>query len=356
MSLALGDVNGDGFLDLYIANYRTLGLMDMPNTRFWLVKTNGQQVVSTVNGRSIKEPDLANRFVVTASGGIEELGESDLLLLSVGGTNFAPMTLDRGAFSDEDGKPLDHLPFEWGLSVMIRDINQDGLPDIYVCNDFDGPDRLWLNQGGGKFRAAPPLALRKLSFFSMGADVADINRDGFDDIFVADMLSRDHVRRMNFLPERKAHMPVVGELENRPQYARNTLFLNRGDGTYAEIANMAGVQASEWSWSPAFLDVDLDGWEDLLITNGHERDARNMDKLDEIKRLRATGRIQSNTDTFEIRKIFPRLATANIAFKNNRDLTFEETGKRWGFDYEGVSQGFAFADLDNDGRSPAPPQ
>src|SRR5439155_9862278 len=133
-----------------------------------------------------------------------------------------------------DGKALLQPPLDWGLSVMIRDLNQDGLPDIYVCNDFDSPERVWINKGtltpalshrmgeggdfispspsskgsplssvgaeGFAFRALPRLSLRKSSFFSMGVDVADINRDGFDDIFVLDMLSRDHRRRMNFAP------------------------------------------------------------------------------------------------------------------------------------------------------------
>ncbi len=350
MSLALGDLDGDGFLDLYVANYRTLALMDMPNTRFWMkIGPDKKQYVSTVNGRPVTEPDLVDRFVVTPVGGIDELGEVDGIFRNVGGTNFVPMSFTNGTFLDEDGSPLARPPFDWGLSVMIRDLNQDGLPDIYVCNDFDAPDRIWLNQGGGKFRAAPRLALRQLSLFSMGMDVADINRDGLDDIFVVDMLSRDHGRRMNFLPHRKPPVPSIGELDNRPQYSRNTLFLNRGNGTYAEIASLAGLEASEWSWCPAFLDVDLDGWEDVLVTNGHQRDARAMDTLDQIKAMRAAGQLKSTEATFDVRKLFPRLATPNVAFRNKHDLTFEEIGQQWGFDFAGVSHGLALADLDNDG-------
>ncbi len=349
MSMAVGDLDGDGFLDLYVANYRTLALMDMPNTRFWMVKRDGQQVVSTVNGRSVTEPDLADRFVVTPRGGIEELGEADFLYRNVGGTNFVPVPFTGGNFLDEDGRPLPKPPFDWGLSVMFRDIDQDGRPDIYVCNDFDSPDRVWMNQGGGKFRAAPRLALRKMSLFSMGVDFADINRDGSDDIFVVDMLSRDHVKRMNFLPDRKPHVPLVGELDNRPQYSRNTLFLNRGDGTYSEIGSLAGLPGAEWAWCPVFLDVDLDGWEDVLVTNGHERDARNMDKVEQMKVMRAAGKLKTAEENFAARNIFPRLATANVAFRNQRDLTFKEVGHEWGFDYAGVSHGMALADLDGDG-------
>ena len=348
--LALGDLDGDGFLDLYVSNYRTLALMDMPNARFWMKKgPDGKQYVSSVNGRPTTDLELVDRFVVTAAGGIDELGQADGIYRNLGGTNFIPLSFTNGAFLDEDGVSLTHPPFDWGLSVMIRDLNQDGLPDIYVCNDFDSPDRVWLNQGGGKFRAMPRLAMRKQCVFSMGVDVADLNRDGFDDIFVVDMFSRDHLRRMDFLPDRKPPIPFVGEMTNRPQYSRNILYVNRGDGTYAEMAAFAGLEATEWSWCPAFLDVDLDGWEDVLVTNGHERDARGMDVLDRIKDMRAAGQLKSTEATFAVRKLFPRLATPNVAFRNNHDLTFTEVGQRWGFDFAGVSHGLALADLDNDG-------
>jgi len=348
MSLALADIDGDGYVDFYVANYRASALVDMPQAKFWLQKVKGKQVVATVNGRPVTEPDLANRFSVNAFGGIEEAGEVDVLYHNQGGTNFVPVSFTDGSFLDEDGRALTSPPFDWGLSVMFRDINQDGLPDIYVCNDFDSPDRIWINQGQGRFRAMARLAMRQTSLFSMGVDFADIDRDGFDDILVLDMLSRDHRRRMNFIPDRKPPVPVIGEIESRLQYPRNTLSLNRGDGTYAEIAPLSGLEASEWSWCPVFIDVDLDGWEDLLITNGHERDARNFDIAERLKAMRAA-RPMSNAEVLAARKLFPRLATAKLAFRNRGDLTFEEVGAQWGFDFVGVSHGMALADLDNDG-------
>ncbi len=348
MSLALGDMDGDGFLDLYVANYRTSALTDMPNTKFRLKVDQGKQVITAVNGRLVTEPDLVGRFTVNSRGGVEEHGEEDGFYRNVGGTNWAPITFTGGAFLDEDGKVLPAPLYDWGLSVMIRDINQDGLPDIYVCNDFESEDRIWLNQGALKFRAWPRLAQRKGSLFSMGVDFADINRDGFDDFLVLDMSSRDHVQRMTQMGDSVSSRLRVGEIANRPQYLLNSLHLNRGDGTYAEIAYLSGLAASEWSWTAAFVDVDLDGWEDLLITNGHERAARHLDFIERLGRLRAEKKL-SSSEILQARALFPRLATANLAFRNRGDLTFEETGQQWGFDFRGVSQGLAFADLDNDG-------
>src|SRR6185295_1758872 len=143
-----------------------------------------------------------------------------------------------------------------GLSAMFRDINGDGHPDLYVCNDFQTPDRMWINDGKGHFRAIPDTALRTTSHFSMGVDFADLNRDGFDEFFVADMLAREHTVRHTLMAD---HFPLSppGVIDNRPQYAHNMLYLNRGDGTYGEMAQFSGVDASDWSWNPVFLDVDL---------------------------------------------------------------------------------------------------
>jgi hypothetical protein len=304
-----------GFRSLH-RHYRTSALMDMPNTRFNLQTINGRREVMRVNGRPVTDPEFANRFRVNDRGGIEEMGEPDALYRNLGGTNFVPVSFTDGTFLDEEGKPFTVPPLDWGLSVMIRDLNQDGLPDIYVCNDFDSPDNIWLNQGGMKFRAAPRLAFRKSSLFSMGVDVADLNRDGLDDLVVLDMLSRGHVLRMDMQGDRKPPVPIIGQFDNRPEYMMNMLFLNRGDGTYAEIAQLAGVAASDWSWTPLFLDVDLDGYEDLLISNGHERQARSLDMAEKMRARRVAG-MTNAMDIFEggnfIRARMHRTARSAIA-------------------------------------------
>lgn len=337
MSLALGDLNSDGFLDLYIANYRTSGLLDIPNAVATFKSVGGKTVVETFNGRPATSPDLTNRFVVSPSGSLLEMGEPDTIWLNQGGTNFTPLPW-----------AITNSPLDWGLSVMIRDVNNDRLPDIYVCNDFHTPDRFYLNQGGGQFQQISPLAQRKTSQFSMGVDFADINGDGHDDFFVLDMLSRSHGQRMRDMLEPPLHQYRPGELGTAPQYSFNTLFLNRGDGTYAEIAQLAGLDAAEWAWACLFADVDLDGWPDLLVSNGMERAARDADVAERLRTMR-TGRRLSDAEIFQARRLFPRLANTNLVFRNKGDLTFEDVSVRWGFNLAGVSHGLAAADLDNDG-------
>src|SRR5437667_5432098 len=184
MSMALADIDGDGDLDLYVANYRTT-----------TIRSTGLDMLN-VNGRRMIRPEDRDQYELTPEGTIREHGEVDLLYLNDGTGHFSPLSWTDGRFLDEAGKPLASPPRDWGLSVMFRDLNGDGAPDIYVCNDFWTPDRIWINDGKGNFRAIARLAFCNTSTFSMGVDFADINHDGFDDCLVLDMLSALHVRRM----------------------------------------------------------------------------------------------------------------------------------------------------------------
>jgi enediyne biosynthesis protein E4 len=348
MSLALADVTGNGALDIYIANYRSTTIRDQPNTRFRINQVAGKMVVLEVNGRPVSEPDLVGRFTMDAAGKILEHGEPDALYLNDGRGGFKLVSFTAGNFLDQTGVALAHPPYDWGLSVMFRDLTGNGLPDLYVANDFESVDRIWLNLGEGRFQAAPPLVLRSSSFFSMGVDAADINQNGHQDIFVVDMLSRSHAMRHYQVAGLEPVQTPVGMIENRPQYARNTLFLNRGDFTFAEVARLSGVEASEWSWSTLFLDVDLDGHPDLLITTGHEYDMMHMDVSIKAEEFKARRRM-SVREQLNLRKMFPRLEVPNVAFRNLGNLQFEDASAEWGFDTSGISHGMALADLDNDG-------
>jgi len=346
-SMAFGDLDGDGLPDLYVANYRTSTIMDEPGTRFTLGTRDGRMVVTKVNGQPVANPDYVNRFAVGTTGSPREVGEPDCLYRNLGGGRFERWPLANGSFTDEAGGPIEE-PLDWGLAVMIRDLDGDGRADIYVCNDADSPDRVWMNQGGGRFRALPSAALRHSSLSSMGVDVADINRDGEDDIVVVDMLARSHAKRMTQLEKSSRPRLAPGDFLNRPQYPRNTLFLNQGGGVYGEIAHYAGLHAADWAWSPIFLDVDLDGYEDLLVANGFHREVEDIDAAEKIRALKAA-RPLTPAEELNLRSLFPAWATPNLAFRNRGDLTFEEVGALWGFDTVGISQGMALADLDNDG-------
>jgi len=346
-SMALGDLDGDGLPDLYVANYRSSTIMDEPGTRFTLGTRDGRMVVTKVNGQPVTNPDYVDRFAIGTTGSPREVGEPDCLYRNLGGGRFERWPLANGSFTDEAGRPIEE-PLDWGLAVMIRDLNGDGRPDIYVCNDADSPDRIWMNQGGGRFRALGHAALRHISLSSMGVDVADLDRDGEDDIFVVDMLARSHAKRLTQLEKSSRPRLAPGDFLNRPQYPRNTLFLNQGGGVYSEIAHYAGLHAADWAWSPIFLDVDLDGYEDLLVANGFHREVEDIDAAEKIRAVKAS-RPLTPLEELNLRALFPRWATPNLAFRNRGDLTFEEVGARWGFDTSGISQGMALADLDNDG-------
>lgn len=347
MSLALADAKGDGALDLYICNYRPSTLRDQPNTNFRINMVNGQPVVALVNGEPTTSPALEGRFTLGPTGNVAEHGEPDVFYHNDGHGNFSPVPFTSGAFRDEDGKPLTAPPYDWGLSVAFRDLNGDGAPDLYVCNDFDSVDRIWINNGNGTFHALPRMALRNTSKFSMGIDVADINRDGYDDIFVLDMLSRNPVTRLTRADKSMEPTPI-GVTDNRPQFTRNTLQLNSGDGTYREIAYLAGLAATEWAWTPIFLDVDLDGYEDLLVTTGHARDDMDIDNGLRIERTRRAQKM-AVSDELALRKSSPALPSRKVAFRNRGDLHFEDAAAKWGFNQVGVSHGMCLADLDNDG-------
>jgi enediyne biosynthesis protein E4 len=295
---------------------------------------------------------------VLTPAGLREFGEPDLLYLNDGRGTFRPVSWTGGTFRDEADRPLPDMPRDWGLTAAFRDINGDGAPDLYVCNDYWTPDRIWLNDGQGGFRALPRLAIRRTSENSMGIDFADLDRDGHVDFLVLDMLSRDPELRLRQMLA-QAPMPTrPGEIDDRPQVMRNVLFHNRGDGTFAEIADYAGLHASDWSWQPLFLDVDLDGYEDVLISAGHTRDVQDLDATARIRTLQrawpatldaAEAQRLFSRDMMEHARLYPELSMPLIAFRNLGTLQFEETTHLWGTDALGVHQGIATADLDGDG-------
>ncbi len=331
-SIALGDLDGDGDLDVYWCNFGVQAIL----------RDGGVISTRMVNGQPQVTGRFANRVRII-DGVLYEFGEPDVLALNDGSGKFTAVPWER-AFTDAAGRPVPP-PWDFGLAVQVRDVNGDGTPDIYVCNDFQTPDHLWLGDGKGHFREAPDFALRNLSYASMGVDFADLDRDGRMDFITVEMLSHDLGQHLRTTSPMHPVQRTPGDFRGREDMPRNALFHARGDGTYDEIALFAGVAATSWSWAPLFLDVDLDGYEDLLVSNGHLRDVNNRDTSDQT----ATKPGQSLQATKDKLLQFPPLEPPKFAFRNRRDLTFEDVSAAWGFASTRMVHGLITVDLDGDG-------
>ncbi|MEO8448171.1 MAG: CRTAC1 family protein [Gemmatimonadota bacterium] len=345
-SLALADVDGDGDLDLYVVNYKGRTMLDSlsPQERAFdqLVKKIGDryEIIPSrqADYRVVLRPDIRGVSVV-------QRADPDWFYLNDGHGHFTLEPIAHNPrFLDEDGKPLEAEPEDFGLAARFFDANNDGAPDLYVANDFEDPDQFWLNDGFGRFRLIRREALRSTSNSTMAVDVSDLNGDGFFDLFTVDMMGRDSRRRKMETPTHTPLPKKAGDYSDRTQWQRNALQVSRGDGTYANVANLAGVEASGWSWSALFLDVDLDGYEDLLIGAGHTWDLMDSDTQERLKSTLL------EVDWRQERRLYPKLLLDNVAFRNRGDLTFEDATTEWAFSPEpGISHGMALGDLDGDG-------
>lgn len=230
----------------------------------------------------------------------------------------------------------------FGLSATWWDYDRDGWPDLYVANDFFSPDQLLHNNGDGTFTDVAPSALPHTPWYSMGCDIADVNNDGWLDLMGSDMSGSSHYAQ-------KASMGDMGSLAwflDHPvprQYARNTLYLNTGTERFNEIAQLAGVADTDWTWSLKFADLDEDGWVDLYVTNGVYRDWTNSDTRNR------SNQAKTRRERMEIWLNSPQKRDPNMAFRNQGDLRFQRIEEDWGLAAKRVSSGAAMADLDRDG-------
>ena len=238
----------------------------------------------------------------------------------------------------------------YGLGAGIADLNMDGWPDIYVANDYSVPDFLYINNKNGTFTDKIQSTIGHTSKSSMGDNVSDINNDGLPDIFVLDMLPEDNKRqKLLFASDNYEKFEVSLRSGFYYQYMRNMLQLNNGNGTFSEVGQLSGISNTDWSWAPLFADYDNDGWKDLYVTNGYTRDYTNMDFLKYMNDyIKSKGRLMRE-DVLEVLQKMPASNVSNYLFKNNGDLTFANVGKQWGIDTPSNSNGAAYADLDNDG-------
>ncbi len=344
-TMTLADVDGNGSLDLYVATYKTRNALDAytPQQRAF------DQVLKKVGDSVGVVDEWKKEYRVEARpdlGGFvrSQRAEPDLFFLNDGSGHFTPTPISGTRFRDERGQPLTAVPDYFTLDARFYDMNGDGAPDLYVCNDLEDPDQFWLNDGTGNFRLAPPMSLRVTSNTCMSVDMADVNRDGHVDLFTTDMLARTLAGRQRSIPTHTPLQKPVGLSPERTQWMQNMLHVSRGDGTWAQIGEFAGVTATDWTWGSAFLDVDLDGFEDLLAVTGHRYDVREADPYERIRN--SFPRVPWNRESAE----FPALRTANVAFRNGGDLTFHDASASWKFASDSaVSHGIALADLDGDG-------
>lgn len=240
----------------------------------------------------------------------------------------------------------------YGLGVNICDINNDCFPDIYVSNDFHENDYLYINRGDGTFSEKLTDMMQHTSRSSMGNDIGDFNNDGLLDVIVLDMLPDDEkILKQSGGEDDYELFQLKLKYGYFYQFVRNSLQLNLGEGKFSEIGRLAGIYATDWSWSPLFCDVDNDGWKDIFITNGIYR---RPNDLDYIKFLTGGNRYFSEKDNSrysdrELYEKMPLYPNINYIYKNNRDFTFSNKAKEWGFNIRSYSNGSTYADLDNDG-------
>jgi hypothetical protein len=260
---------------------------------------------------------------------------------------------DNGKFSEVSKEAGIHgTLMSFGLGVSVGDINNDGYPDIYVSNDSYERDYLYINQGDGTFKDDLEACMKQISFSSMGADVADINNDGYSDVFTTDMLPEDDYR-----------LKTLGAFDNIDvyrqklqlgfyhQFMKNCLQVNNGDGTFSEVANYSKVSATDWSWGALIFDADNDGLNDLYVCNGVNKDVTNLDFMqffanDVIQKMVLTGK-KDKVD--EVLKHIPVNPMANKVYHNKGNLQFQDVGEQWGLAQKSFSNGAAYGDLDNDG-------
>lgn len=234
----------------------------------------------------------------------------------------------------------------FGLGLALGDIDNNGWTDIYVANDYEERDYLFMNMEG-KFVEQLRNRTRHTSNFGMGVDIADFNNDGDADIMELDMAFPTHERsKRNMASMSTKKFWSMVKNGNHYQYMKNSLQINNGNGTFSDIAQLAGVAKTDWSWGALFADFDNDGQKDLIITNGQHRDLKDRDFQNKLKnKIQDEGQLSVD----EIFEFAPKSQQSNFVFKNNGDLTFENTSKKWGFDQKINSNGIAYADLNNDG-------
>ena len=363
--VTMADVNGDGLLDIYVCYS---GKLDSNMRRNQLFINQGNlKFVEEAKKYGLDDPGYSTQAaffdydndgdldMFLLNHNIKKMDNAELFKYRQGVDQYAGDKLfenQNGHFVDVTKKAGIHqYPLTFGLGVAISDINQDGWQDIYVTNDYDEDDYVYINNHDGTFTEKSADFFTHESQSSMGVDIADFNNDGLPDIETLDMLPEDnHRQKVLQVQDNYENFQLMVHQGIEKQYMRNMLQLNNGDGTFSEIGQLAGVSNTDWSWCPLFADFDDDGFKDLFITNGYLRDYTNKDFLrywGDYKIKQAMNRQPVNL--FDLVKAMPVSNYSDYIFRNNHDLTFSNEQKQWGIDQPKNSNGAVYADLDNDG-------
>ena len=366
--VSLTDINGDGYLDIYVSNSGD-------------IKGDNKQNELFINNGNLTFTEKAEEYGLDDKGysthaaffDYDNDGDLDCYLLnnsykggfritsigkdqrpvrdSVGGDKF--FRNENGIFKDiSEEAGIYGSIIGFGLGVTVGDVNNDGWMDIYVSNDFFERDYLYINQKNGTFSEELENQIRSISAASMGADMADINNDGYSEIFVTEMLPKRHDRRVSkavFDSWDKYQFSLNQGYYH--QFNRNVLQLNNQDGSFSDISRITGLDATDWSWGALIFDMNNDGYKDIFVANGIYKDLLDQDYVNFL----ANPSIVSNIIKSEkepIKKLIDMIPTeplSNFAFKNMGNLSFENSTKEFGLDMLTYSNGSAYGDLDNDG-------
>lgn len=355
------DINNDGWQDIYVSVSANI---DNPELRGNKLYINNKDLTFTDKAAEYGL-DLKTYTTQAAFFDYDKDGDLDAYILNHNVKDFKRFDVQAVHFmrdslagdrlmQNNQGKFIDVSvvagikgnPIGFGLGIHTADLNNDGWTDIYVSNDYLEEDYLYINNKNGTFTDEIKSKTNHTSYFSMGNEVGDINNDLLPDIITTDMLPEDNKRqKLLFGPEK--YEAYLSMLKNgiQPSFMRNMLQLNNGDGTFSEIGQLAGISNTDWSWSVLFADYDNDGFKDVFVSNGYLRDYTNMDFM----KYYADEGQQSGLNIMDVIKKMPSTKTPNYIFKNNKNLTFTNKQKDWGFEDAVITNGTISVDLDNDG-------
>ncbi len=364
--VSMADVNGDGFIDIYVCNSGD-------------IKGDSRENELYINNGDLTFTEKAHDYGLDDHGlsthaaffDYDHDGDLDMFLLNNSFKAISSFDLQKNERNIRDTIGGDKLfrndgacftdvsqqagiygsIIGFGLGVTVGDVNNDGWQDIYVSNDFFERDYLYINNHDGTFKETLENEMISISNASMGADMADINNDGNTDIFVTEMLPEDNESvktKTTFENWDKYQLDLKYDYYH--QFTRNMLQLNNGNNSFSEIGRLAGVCATDWSWGAMITDLDNDGRKDIFVANGIYKDLTNEDYIQFISNEEFYKKVVTGKADFKkLIDIIPSNPISNYSFQNNGNLTFTNKAKDWGLDEKGFSNGSAYGDLDNDG-------